>query len=110
MGAMGISGIPAFSGYISKTLLHESIVEYQKLLAEGEVLVHSLTKDAPFLSAIEPFITQCLKSPGFWKGAEWIFIITGGMTFAYMLKLFIAIFIEKHPTRQEEFDLLGKPR
>ena len=108
MGAMGISGIPAFSGYISKTLLHESIVEYQKLLAEGEVLVHSLTKDAPSLSAIEPFITQCLKSPGFWKGAEWIFIITGGMTFAYMLKLFIAIFIEKHPTRQEEFDLLGK--
>ena len=27
MGAMGISGIPGFSGYISKTLLHESIVE-----------------------------------------------------------------------------------
>ena len=28
MGALGIGGIPLFSGYISKTLLHESIVEY----------------------------------------------------------------------------------
>ncbi len=28
IGALAIAGIPGFSGYISKTLLHESIVEY----------------------------------------------------------------------------------
>ena len=44
---------------------------------------------------------------GFWKGAEWVFLFTGGMTVAYMLKLFVAVFVEEHPTRQAEFD--GKP-
>jgi hydrogenase-4 component B len=40
--------------------------------------------------------------------AEWIFIITGGMTFCYMLKLYISLCWEKHPTRQEEFDAMKK--
>jgi hydrogenase-4 component B len=34
-GALGIGGIPLFNGYISKTLIHESIVEYRELLEEG---------------------------------------------------------------------------
>ena len=32
-GALSIGGIPGFSGYVSKTLLHESIVEYTAELA-----------------------------------------------------------------------------
>ena len=35
MGALGIGGIPLWNGYISKTLIHESIVEYAELLREG---------------------------------------------------------------------------
>lgn len=108
MGAMGISGIPGFSGYISKTLLHESIVEYQKALGEGLVQVSGLTKGVSFLSALEGPAAGIFLSNGFWTAAEWVFLITGGMTLAYMMKLFIAIFIEKHPTRQEEFDRLGR--
>ena len=77
LGAAGISGIPMFNGYISKTLLHESIVAG----AEAWTAWHGL------LSA-----------------AEWVFLISGGCTFASMLKLFICIFVEKHPTRQAEFD------
>ncbi len=76
MGALGIGGIPLWSGYISKTLIHESIVEYMKA-GGGSV---------------------------FWKGAEWVFLFTGGMTVAYMLKLFAALFVEVHPERQAEFD------
>lgn len=81
-GALGIGGIPLFSGYISKTLLHESIVAYQALA------------EAPFLFHL----------------AEWIFLLTGGMTVAYMLKLFMALFVETNadPKRQQEFDQMGR--
>ncbi len=67
MGALGISGVPLWSGYVSKTLLHESIVEYQGLAA----------------------------NPVIWVIVEWIFLISGGMTFAYMLKLFKVLFIDE---------------
>lgn len=80
MGALGISGVPLWNGYISKTLLHESIVEYAALLREAG------------------------QSPFWYTTAEWVFIITGGMTFAYMLKLYVCLCWEKHPTRQAEFD------
>ncbi len=80
MGAFSIGGIPGWSGYVSKTLLHESIVEYiGELTALGE----------PVLK---------------FRVIEWIFLITGGMTIAYMTKLFVAVFVEKHPVRQKEFD------
>ena len=77
LGGLGISGVPGFNGYISKTLLHEGIVE-------GIHTVHSLS--------------------GMLHVVEWIFLISGGLTFAYMLKLFITIFVQQHPTRQAEFD------
>lgn len=64
IGALTIGGIPMFGGYISKTLLHESIVEY------GGGLV--------------------------FKTVEWIFLISGGLTVAYMTKLFVAFFVEKN--------------
>ncbi len=67
MGALGITGVPLWNGYVSKALLHESIVEYIAL--------------AP--------------SPGVYRAVEWLFLISGGLTAAYMAKLYIAIFVEK---------------
>lgn len=78
IGALGIMGVPLFSGYISKTLIHEGIVEY----------AHELTGGAH--TAI--------------KAVEYLFLLSGGMTIGYMLKLFIAVFVEKPNTYRE-----GKP-
>ena len=77
MGALGIGGIPGWSGYVSKTLLHESIVEYIHGMEHGE-----------FLSR---FFTE-----GSMKSIEWIFLISGGLTVAYMCKLFVAVFLEEN--------------
>jgi len=77
MGALGIGGIPFWNGYVSKTLLHESIVEYLALIEEGVV-------QGGFLSA------------GTIHVIEWVFLISGGITIAYMTKLYIAIFVEKN--------------
>lgn len=78
MGAVGLMGVPLFSGYVSKTLIHEGIVEYAALLAEhgfiGESVLYTL--------------------------AEWVFLICGGLTGAYMIKLYICLFWEQHPTQQ----------
>ena len=80
MGALGIGGFPMWNGYVSKTLLHEAIVEY----------VHHLQ--------------HLGESAALFQAVEWIFLISGGLTVAYMLKLFICIFIEKHPTKQDVYD------
>ena len=78
-GALGISGIPLFNGYISKTLLHEGIVEG----------IHHCASYSALLSVM-----------------EWVFLISGGFTLAYMLKLFFCVFVEKNkdPERQKEYD------
>lgn len=78
-GALGISGVPLFNGYISKTLLHESIVEYQELM-------------------------EATNLHGTYVAVEWVFLVSGGLTFAYMLKLFIAVFVEKNITNQAKMD------
>lgn len=92
MGALGIGGMPLWSGYVSKTLLHESIVEYTNAVSAG---------------GMASGIIKGVDSWGFWKGAEWIFLVSGGMTVAYMLKLFVALFVERHPVRQAEFDAMS---
>ncbi len=79
MGALGIGGVPFWNGYISKTLIHEGIVEY--IAAIG----------GSFL----------------WRCGEWLFLLSGGMTVAYMLKLFVLLFIDRHPARQPEFDSMS---
>ncbi|MBO4903512.1 MAG: NADH dehydrogenase [Lachnospiraceae bacterium] len=86
-GALGIGGIPLFNGYISKTLIHESIVEYRELLEEGHAV---------------PFVY----GTGMVTLIEWIFIISGGITVAYMTKLFVSLFIEENRDagRQRSFD------
>lgn len=76
-GALGIGGMPLFSGYISKTLLHESIVEYAKVAGNGLILGYSDI-----------------------KLAEWLFLFSGGLTVAYMCKLYMAVFVEKNQNIQ----------
>ncbi|MDO4976582.1 MAG: complex I subunit 5 family protein [Eubacteriales bacterium] len=68
VGAITIAGIPMLGGYVSKTLLHESIVEFGGGIAM--------------------------------KAMEWIFLISGGMTFAYMTKLYMAIFVEENEDKK----------
>lgn len=87
MGALGIGGIPLWNGYVSKTLLHEGIVEYTELLAEGHV-------------------QQILFSAGQMKAIEWIFLVSGGLTVAYMTKLYVAVFVERNADRalQKQYD------
>lgn len=67
--ALGLSGVPLFSGYISKTLLHESV--------------------AAFSAA------QTGTAAVFYTAAEWLFLLSGGLTAAYMLKLFVVLFVQK---------------
>ena len=91
MGALGIGGIPLWSGYISKTLLHESMVEYIHELEGGHILNSLLS-----LNTMQIF--------------EWIFLISGGMTIAYMTKLYVAVFVEKNKDAalQAKFDGMKK--
>jgi len=83
VGGLSIAGIPATSGYVSKTLLHEGIVE---LIKHIEHMGYSFTGNYEFF--------------------EWVFLISGGMTLAYMLKLFVCIFVEKNtdPKLQKKYD------
>ena len=87
MGVLGIGGIPMWSGYISKTLIHESIVEYIHGLHEGHFL-------------------PGLLSAGHMGAIEWIFLISGGLTLAYMCKLFVAVFVERNedPELQRSYE------
>ena len=94
LGALGISGVPFFNGYISKTLLHEGLV------AGREALVHasseaSVAGGIPAVTAALPGSLSAASAAGLLHGIEWIFLVSGGLTFAYMLKLFICIFVEK---------------
>ena len=79
-GGLGLAGIPGFNGYISKTLLHESLVEHMHHL-EAQGLHGEI---------------------GMFKTVEVLFLLAGGLTLAYMLKLFIAIFVEKGDGEEKE--------
>ena len=85
LGAIAIGCVPPLgSGFNSKSLIHEGILEY----------IHHLSAHGlPW---------------GGWKAFEILFIVSGGLTIAYMTKLYICLFWEKHPTRQAEFDALNK--
>lgn len=72
MGVLGITGVPFWNGYISKTLIHESIVEYIELLAHAG------------------------QSVAFFRIVEILFIFSGGLTVAYMVKIYMAVFVEKN--------------
>ncbi len=80
IAALGISGIPLFSGYVSKSLLHEGLLEYVHE-GEGFALIAGVV--------------------------EKVFILTGGLTLTYMTKLFVTLFVEKHPTEQRKYNKTG---
>lgn len=86
MGALGIGGIPLFNGYISKTLLHESIVEY--------------------IFLINANVIPAFFGTSFMRAIEWIFLLSGGLTIAYMTKLYVCLFLEKNSddTVQKKYD------
>ena len=81
LGALSIACIPPLgSGYNSKSLLHEGLLELiDEMQAAGSAWMG-------------------------YKAIEVLFLISGGLTVAYMAKLYICIFWQKHPTRQAEFD------
>lgn len=68
IGMCGLIGVPGFNGFTSKTLVHEAILE-----------AYHLTHNP------------------FFKVTEYLFLIGGALTVAYMLKLFIALFVSKNP-------------
>jgi hydrogenase-4 component B len=61
-GACSLAGVPGFCGYLSKTLVHEAIVEYA---AHGG---------------------------GWITAVEWLFLFSGGLTAAYLAKIYVAVF------------------
>ncbi|NCB42511.1 MAG: sodium:proton antiporter [Clostridia bacterium] len=87
LGALSMGGIPLTSGYISKTLLHESIVEY---INEGVHLGHNMFT---------------------FHVVEWLFLISGALTVAYMTKLFVCIFVERNENSelQANYESKGTP-
>ena len=85
LGALSIACVPPLgAGFNSKSLLHEGILEYvEHLKAHG----------------------------GPWqvfKALEILFLISGGLTVAYMTKLYVCLFWEKHPDRQTGYDNMAR--
>ena len=86
LAAAGIGGVPLLNGYFSKTMLHESITLCSEYLAQNMTY-------ASYLS-------------GLVNGVEYLFLFSGGLTVAYMIKLCIALFAEKNEDAalQKEYD------
>ena len=82
IACLGIMGIPFFNGFVSKTLMHHGIVE--------------VIEDAAHLGVNATIMTII----------EWTFLATGGITIAYMTKLFVCLFIEKNKDEelQKKYD------
>ena len=80
-GALGLSGVPLFNGYISKTMIHEGLVEW---VNESGLFVFRL--------------------------CEWVFLFAAGLTTAYMLKTYICLFWQKNADEetQKKYDEQGR--
>ncbi|MCL2853391.1 MAG: complex I subunit 5 family protein [Defluviitaleaceae bacterium] len=84
MGALSIIGVPFWSGYISKTLLHESLVYH-----------------------VWHFPVYTWWSTYF-QITEALFTLTGGMTTAYMIKIFVCVCLEKNNYNQNKLSGFNK--
>jgi len=84
MGALALMGVPLWSGYVSKTLLHDSLLYH---------IWHF--PDYSGWSAYFQII-------------EAIFTLTGGLTAAYMTKLFVCLCLEKNQYNQKKLSGLNK--
>lgn len=67
-GACSLAGIPGFLGYISKTLVHEAVVELAVETGSSSI-----------------------------TAVEWLFLLSGGLTVAYLTKIYVAVFWQKAP-------------
>ena len=76
-GACSLAGIPGFLGYLSKTLVHEALVEYAHMSGMTIITV-----------------------------VEWLFLFSGGLTAAYLTKIYVAIFWQKGRETGKQW---GKP-
>lgn len=74
MAGAAISGVPGFNGYVSKTLLHHAIVSAW----EQQYLV------------------------SLWW-AEKVFVLTGGLTFCYILRLFVTLFLGREKENSHDY-------
>ena len=72
LGALSLAGVPGFLGYLSKTGMHEALLEIGGILG-SEVLL---------------------------KSVECLFLFSGGCTLCYMLKLFVCVFIEDNEDKE----------
>ncbi len=83
LGALGLAGVPGFNGYVSKTMIHEGLVEAWHHLGAFPL-----------------------------KICEWIFLFAAGLTTAYMLKTYLCLFIQKNADeeRQRAYDAKGQGR
>ncbi len=79
-GMLGIAGIPLWSGYASKTLLHEALTDYIRLSGGA----------------------------GMYLAAEWLFVLAGGLTLAYMLKLYLCLFWQHGVQETDKQPLFSK--
>ena len=75
-GLLSLACVPLGCGFVSKSLLHEGLLELIEVLRMGE--------------------------QAWWivKAAEILFIIAGGLTMAYSLKLYFCIFWDRNPARE----------
>ncbi|MBQ7169057.1 MAG: hypothetical protein IJR63_04055 [Synergistaceae bacterium] len=89
MGGLGLMGVPLVNGYLGKTLIHEAIVEH----------IHALSHGAGTL----PFMTAGGEKFMF-SVCEWLFLISGGLTTAYVIKLFVVLFIAKPAPNMHQKD------
>lgn len=83
VGVLAIIGMPFFSGYISKTMLHESIVEQIWLYPDYSAAAR------------------------YFQVIECIFTLTGGLTTAYMIKIFTCVCIEKNQFNQDKMTAIN---
>ncbi len=93
LAALGLGGIPFLNGYVSKTLLHESISGY-----------------AEVLNGLSGAGVSAGLSPAFIKGTEYLFLFSGGLTLAYMAKLFVVLFVEQNEDSLLQYEYEEKSR
>ncbi|MBQ9389009.1 MAG: hypothetical protein IJU07_02420, partial [Synergistaceae bacterium] len=94
MGGLGLMGAPLINGYLGKTLVHEAIVEH----------IHSLGHAVKGSQGTLAFMTAGNEMLMF-SVCEWLFLISGGLTTAYVIKLFYALFIAKPAPDMHQKDI-----
>lgn len=90
MGGLGLMGAPLWNGYLGKTLIHEAIVEHIHALGHGAGTLAFMTAGG------EKFMFSV---------CEWLFLISGGLTTAYVIKLFVALFVAKPAAGMHQKDI-----